>query len=78
MEWHRSAGHRHRPALVFPGPATILKTARTLMGQRRGIPSSNDTGGLYAYTHFLPGVFEMTWNGENYQAGPPDARCLKT
>ena len=40
-----------------------------LMGQRRGTPSSNDTGGLYAYTHFLPGVFELTWTGNDYQAG---------
>ncbi|BBO69184.1 hypothetical protein DSCA_31140 [Desulfosarcina alkanivorans] len=42
---------------------------RILMGQRRGTPAANDTGGLYAYTHFLPGVFELTWNGEAYQAG---------
>jgi len=42
---------------------------RILMGQRRGTPSSNDTGGLYAYTHFLPGVFELTWSGKDYQAG---------
>ena len=41
-----------------------------LMGQRRGTPSANDTGGLYAYTHFLPGVFELTWSGDGYQAGP--------
>ena len=40
-----------------------------LMGQRRGTPSSNDTGGLYAYTHFLPGVFELAWTGKDYQAG---------
>jgi hypothetical protein len=60
---------RHRSALVLPGTATILKRAASLMGQRRGIPSSNDTGGLYADAHFLPGVFEMTWNGKNYQAG---------
>lgn len=45
------------------------ENGRTLMGQRRGIPSSNDTGGLYADAHFMPGVFEMTWNGKNYQAG---------
>ena len=42
---------------------------RMLTGQRRGTPSSNDTGGLYAYTHFLPGVFEMTWTGKDYPAG---------
>jgi len=40
-----------------------------LMGQRRGVTSSNDTGGLYAYTHFMPGVFELTWTGKDYQAG---------
>jgi hypothetical protein len=40
-----------------------------LMGQRRGTPSSNDTGGLYTYTHFLPGVFELAWTGNDYQAG---------
>ena len=40
-----------------------------LMGQRRGTPSSIDTGGLYAYTHFLPGVFELAWTGNDYQAG---------
>jgi TolB-like protein len=45
------------------------ENGRTLMGQRRGIPSANDTGGLYADTHFMPGVFELTWNGKNYQAG---------
>jgi hypothetical protein len=45
------------------------ENGRTLMGQRRGIPSANDTGGLYADAHFMPGVFEMTWNGKNYQAG---------
>lgn len=45
------------------------KEGRILMGQRRGTPSSNDTGGLYAYTHFLPGVFELTWTGKDYQAG---------
>jgi hypothetical protein len=39
------------------------------MGQRRGTPSANDTGSLYAYSHFMPGVFELTWNGKNYQAG---------
>ena len=42
---------------------------RMLVGQRRGTPSSNDTGGLYTYTHFLPGVFELTWSGKDYQAG---------
>jgi len=42
---------------------------RILVGQRQGTPSSNDTGGLYTYTHFLPGVFEMTWTGKDYQAG---------
>ena len=42
---------------------------RCWMGQRRGTPSANDTGGLYAYTHFLPGVFELTWTGKDYQAG---------
>ncbi|MBC2711962.1 MAG: VCBS repeat-containing protein [Desulfosarcina sp.] len=42
---------------------------RILMGQRRGTPSANDTGGLYAHTHFLPGVFELTWNGKAYQTG---------
>ena len=42
---------------------------RMLTGQRRGAPSSNDTGGLYTYTHFLPGVFELTWTGKDYQAG---------
>ena len=40
-----------------------------LMGQRRGAPSANDTGGLYEYNHFLPGVFELTWTGSDYQAG---------
>jgi hypothetical protein len=42
---------------------------RILLGQRRGTPSANDTGGLYAHTHFLPGVFELTWTGKDYQAG---------
>ena len=41
----------------------------TLMGQRRGAPSANDTGSLYTYTHFQPGVFELTWTGKDYQAG---------
>ncbi|WP_319405851.1 VCBS repeat-containing protein [uncultured Desulfosarcina sp.] len=45
------------------------ENGRILMGQRRGTPSANDTGGLYAYTHFLPGVFELTWTGKDYQAG---------
>ncbi len=40
-----------------------------LMGQRRGTPSANDTGGLYADSHFLPGVFELAWTGNAYQAG---------
>jgi hypothetical protein len=40
-----------------------------LMGQRRGTPSANDTGGLYTYSHFLPGVFELAWTGKNYQSG---------
>jgi len=40
-----------------------------LMGQRRGIPAATDTGGLYEATHFLPGVFELTWTGREYQAG---------
>jgi hypothetical protein len=40
-----------------------------LMGQRQGVPSSNDTGGLYEDSHFLAGVFELTWNGREYQAG---------
>ncbi len=42
---------------------------RMLVGQRRGNPSAIDTGGLYTYTHFLPGVFELTWTGKDYQAG---------
>ncbi len=42
---------------------------RLLMGQRRSIPSANDTGSLYAYPHFLPGVFELNWTGNEYQAG---------
>ncbi|MEE4114110.1 MAG: VCBS repeat-containing protein, partial [Desulfobacteraceae bacterium] len=46
-----------------------LEKGSQLMGQRRGTPSSNDTGGLYTYTHFLPGVFELTWTGNDYQAG---------
>jgi TolB-like protein len=45
------------------------ETGWILMGQRRGTPSANDTGGLYTYTHFLPGVFELTWTGKDYQAG---------
>jgi hypothetical protein len=40
-----------------------------LMGQRRGTPSATDTGGLYEPTHFLPGVFELTWTGRGYQTG---------
>ncbi|BBO76628.1 hypothetical protein DSCW_40450 [Desulfosarcina widdelii] len=40
-----------------------------LMGQRRGTPSATDTGGLYETKHFLPGVFELTWTGKEYQAG---------
>lgn len=40
-----------------------------LMGQRRGRPSGTDTGGLYEDSHFLPGVFELTWTGKEYQAG---------
>lgn len=40
-----------------------------LMGQRRGTPSANDTGGLYEDSHFLPGVFELTWTGKAYQSG---------
>jgi TolB-like protein len=42
---------------------------RMLMGQRRSTPSANDTGGLYTYAHFQPGVFELSWTGKNYQAG---------
>ncbi len=42
---------------------------RILTGQRRGTPSANDTGGLYTYTHFLPGVFELTQNGKSYRTG---------
>jgi hypothetical protein len=41
-----------------------------LMGQRQGTPMANDTGGLYESSHFLPGVFELTWGGKDYQAGP--------
>jgi hypothetical protein len=40
-----------------------------LMGQRRGTPSATDTGGLYESTHFLSGIFELTWTGREYQAG---------
>jgi len=40
-----------------------------LMGQRRGTPPSTDTGGLYEESLFLPGVFELTWTGKEYQAG---------
>lgn len=40
-----------------------------LMGQRRSTPSATDTGGLYETTHFLPGVFELTWTGKEYRAG---------
>ncbi len=40
-----------------------------LMGQRQAMPRANDTGGLYESNHFLPGVFELTWNGKSYQAG---------
>ena len=40
-----------------------------LVGQRQGSRSANDTGGLYAYTHFLPGVVALTWIEGNYQAG---------
>ncbi len=40
-----------------------------LMGQRRGAPSANDTGGLYEDSQFLPGVFQLTWTGKDYQAG---------
>ncbi len=40
-----------------------------LIGQRRSLPSANDTGGLYEYRHFLPGVFELAWTGSDYQAG---------
>ncbi|WP_372679324.1 FG-GAP-like repeat-containing protein [Desulfosarcina sp.] len=47
----------------------VPEIGMVLMGQRRGTPSSNDTGGLYAYTHFLPGVFELAWTGNEYQAG---------
>ena len=42
---------------------------RMLMGQRRGTPSANDTGGLYTDSHFLPGVFELAWTGKDYQSG---------
>ncbi|MFO7715428.1 FG-GAP repeat domain-containing protein, partial [Desulfosarcina sp.] len=41
-----------------------------LMGQRRGASTATDTGGLYEDSHFLPGVFELAWNGRDYQAGP--------
>ncbi len=40
-----------------------------VMGQRQGTPSANDTGDLYHHTHFLPGVFELTWTGQDYRAG---------
>ena len=45
------------------------EAGRLLTGQRRGTPSANDTGGLYADSHFLPGVFELAWTGNAYQAG---------
>ncbi len=45
------------------------ENGRMLVGQRRGTPSAIDTGGLYTYTHFLPGVFELAWTGNEYQAG---------
>jgi TolB-like protein len=45
------------------------ETGWILMGQRRGTPSATDTGGLYTTTHFLPGVFELTWTGNDFQAG---------
>jgi hypothetical protein len=40
-----------------------------LMGQRRGAPAANDTGGLYEDSHFLPGVFELSRDGSDYRAG---------
>ena len=38
-----------------------------LVGQRQGRPSANDTGGLYTYRHFLPGIFELLPEGSGYQ-----------
>jgi hypothetical protein len=71
LEWNGSPACSPLPPARTgtSGSPTILETGRILMGQRRGTPSANDTGGLYATTHFLPGVFELTWTGNDYQAG---------
>lgn len=48
---------------------TDPETGPMLIGQRPGTPMSNDTGGLYADPHFLPGVFELTWTGKAFRTG---------
>lgn len=70
LEWN---GDRLRP--IATGQRWYFRVAddpekgRILMGQRRGTPSATDTGGLYEGSHFLPGVFELTWTGKEVQAG---------
>lgn len=49
--------------------ATDPEKGPVLLGQRRGTSSATDTGGLYSYTHFLPGIFELNPMGNGYQAG---------
>ncbi|MDL2330272.1 VCBS repeat-containing protein, partial [Desulfosarcina sp. OttesenSCG-928-A07] len=41
----------------------------TLLGQRRGVQTHLDTGTLYRETFFLPGIFELTAQGDGYTAG---------
>jgi hypothetical protein len=54
------------------------EAGRLLTGQRRGTPSANDTGGLYADTHFLPGVFELDLDRQRLPGRPPVSDCPTT
>jgi hypothetical protein len=54
----------------FRVTATILKTACIADGTAAGHRHRQTTpAGCTPTTHFMPGVFEITWNGKNYQAG---------
>lgn len=39
---------------------------KLLIGQRQGSPSAIDTGGMYQYRHFLPGIMRLEWQGGGY------------
>lgn len=70
LEWNGSGLHSIASGQSWYFAVTEdPEDGRILMGQRQDVPEAIDAGGMYTPTHFLPGVFELSWAGREIHAG---------